>query len=294
MRSWKSIGPFTLKIWPSAAMWFEEQRLGQRKDALASVLVHRDNQWWAGNEWMDECEWWSGFISNSCFNRHFNFNRVNLMSTKAWMDRWKEEVTMVQNKTRWMPLWLVYHRKHLGRKSKKEWTRGFERTCLLYLEGRCGCRQECQMRLWMSIVGYDEHQWLWAELNFISNNVHEYLKRRKNAETIYALGGLACRGGTYYPLVNWPLIAGPYICRLAHLECTYDLWLSAGKLGAWVYYPPAGWIAHSRPTYMLAGMFGAHIWLWLSAGPLVVGLHICRLATFGACIYFNGCQLDHS
>ena len=29
---------------------------------------------------------------------------------KAWMDRWQEEVTLVQNETRWMHLWLVYHR----------------------------------------------------------------------------------------------------------------------------------------------------------------------------------------
>jgi len=36
--------------------------------------------------------------------------RVNWLRAKAQMDRWQEEVTLVQNETKWMDLWLAYHR----------------------------------------------------------------------------------------------------------------------------------------------------------------------------------------
>jgi len=34
--------------------------------------------------------------------------------------------------------------------------------------------------------------------------------------------------------------------------------MSAGMLGACIYFMAVGWTARSRPTYMLAGMLGAH------------------------------------
>ena len=40
--------------------------------------------------------------------------------------------------------------------------------------------------------------------------------------------------------------------------------MSAGMLGVPIYYIVVGWIAHSRPTYMLAGMLGACI---IISGP---------------------------
>ena len=41
------------------------------------------------------------------------------MRAKAWMHRWKEEVTLVQNETRWMHLWFVYHRNIWERRAKE-------------------------------------------------------------------------------------------------------------------------------------------------------------------------------
>ena len=43
------------------------------------------------------------------FHKALQVYRVNWLREKAWMDRWKEAVTLVQNKTRWMHLCLVYH-----------------------------------------------------------------------------------------------------------------------------------------------------------------------------------------
>src|SRR5882724_9282837 len=98
-------------------------------------------------------------------------------------------------------------------------------------------------------------------------------KRRKNAETIYALGGLACRAGTYNPLVSWT----------THSRLTY---MSAGMLGVRIHFITVRWIAHSGPTNMSAGTLGVHIhfiavgWTthsrptYMSAGML------------GVCIYY--------
>jgi len=49
------------------------------------------------------------------------------------MDRWKDEVTLVQNETWWMHLWLEYHRK-IWEGRQKRVNKMFERTCLLCLE----------------------------------------------------------------------------------------------------------------------------------------------------------------
>jgi len=67
------------------------------------------------------------------FSQDISSLQGQLVEAKARMDRWKEEVTLVQNETRWMHLWLEYRKENLeGR--EKERTRGFERTCLLCLE----------------------------------------------------------------------------------------------------------------------------------------------------------------
>jgi len=44
------------------------------------------------------------------FHKALQVYRVNWLRAKVWMDRWQEEVTLVQNETRWMHLWLDYHR----------------------------------------------------------------------------------------------------------------------------------------------------------------------------------------
>jgi len=40
------------------------------------------------------------------FHKALQVYRVNWLRAKARMDRWQEEVTLVQNETRWMHLWL--------------------------------------------------------------------------------------------------------------------------------------------------------------------------------------------
>src|SRR5712664_3322005 len=45
------------------------------------------------------------------FHKTLQVYRVNWLRAKARMDRWQEEVTLVQNETRWMHLWLEYHGK---------------------------------------------------------------------------------------------------------------------------------------------------------------------------------------
>src|SRR5882724_11720144 len=55
------------------------------------------------------------------FHKALQVYRVNWLRAKAQMDRWQEEVTLVQNETRWMHLWLVYHRNIWeGRATKSE------------------------------------------------------------------------------------------------------------------------------------------------------------------------------
>src|SRR5882724_5255925 len=55
------------------------------------------------------------------FHKALQVYRVNWLRAKAWMDRWQEEVTLVQNETMWMHLWLVYHRNIWeGRATKSE------------------------------------------------------------------------------------------------------------------------------------------------------------------------------
>src|SRR5882672_3577248 len=44
------------------------------------------------------------------FHKTLQVYRVNWLRAKARMDRWQEEVTLVQNETWWMHLWLDYHR----------------------------------------------------------------------------------------------------------------------------------------------------------------------------------------
>ena len=36
------------------------------------------------------------------FHKALQVYRVNWLRAKAWMDRWQEEVTLVQNEMRWM------------------------------------------------------------------------------------------------------------------------------------------------------------------------------------------------
>jgi len=104
----------------------EEQRLGQRNDTLAwfwHIGTTNDEQ---GNEWMDEREWWSWLTSGP-------IHKALQVYTKAWMDRWKK-------KSHWSRMkqggcscgWSTIGTSR--KEGKKEWTRGFERTCLLCLE----------------------------------------------------------------------------------------------------------------------------------------------------------------
>src|SRR5882724_4125990 len=72
-----------------------------------------------------------------------------------------------------------------------------------------------------------------------------------------------------------PLIVVAHICRLACLEHPYILsllaglllvgtYMSAGMLGAPIYFILFDWTAPSSPTYMLAGMHSAHM---IISGP---------------------------
>ena len=70
--------------------------------------------------------------------------------------------------------------------------------------------------------------------------------RIKNAVTIYALGGLDIRGGTYNPLVS---------CTAPSRHA----YMLAGILGAPIYFILFGWTTPSGPTYMSAGTHSAHM-----------------------------------
>src|SRR5882724_11326697 len=98
-------------------------------------------------------------------------------------------------------------------------------------------------------------------------------KKNRNAVTIYALGGLDSRGGTYNPLVSWT----------AHSGHTY---MSAGTLGAHIYFIPVGWTAPSGPTYMLAGMLGVCIYFIPVGWTAHSGCTYMSAGMLGAPIYF--------
>ena len=58
---------------------------------------------------------WMSVSDKACsllvlFHKTLPIYRVNFLRAKARMDRWQEEVTLVQNETKWMDLWLAYHR----------------------------------------------------------------------------------------------------------------------------------------------------------------------------------------
>src|SRR5882724_11856073 len=65
------------------------------------------------------------------FHKALQVYRVNWLRAKAWMDRWQEEATLVQKETRWMHLWLDYHRNIWEERATEI---ELERTCLLCLE----------------------------------------------------------------------------------------------------------------------------------------------------------------
>ena len=80
--------------------------------------------------------------SGSClvlFHKTFQVYRVNWLRAKARMDRWKEEVTLVQNETGWMHLWLEYHRKIWEGRAKESEQEG--------LKGHA-CYAWKQVRMW--------------------------------------------------------------------------------------------------------------------------------------------------
>src|SRR5882724_276656 len=89
----------------------------------------------------------SGWISVSdaasspivLFYKALQVYRVNWLRAKAQMDRWKEEVTLVQNETRWMHLWFVYHRNILEGRAKESEEEG--------LKGHA-CYAWKQVRMW--------------------------------------------------------------------------------------------------------------------------------------------------
>src|SRR5882724_11270763 len=100
------------------------------------------------------------------------------------------------------------------------------------------------------------------------------------------------------------LVVGPHICWLAHLEHAYILWLlavgwithsgptymSAGMLGASIYFIAVGWITHSGPTYMLAGTFGAPIY-FIPVGWTTHSEPTYMLAVMpGAHMIISGCR----
>ena len=60
--------------------------------------------------------------------------RVNCLRAKVQMDRWQEEVTLVQNETRWMHLWLDYHKNIWKSRAEDSQQEGFERSYLLCME----------------------------------------------------------------------------------------------------------------------------------------------------------------
>jgi len=86
------------------------------------------------------------------FHKALQVYRVNWLRAKVQMDRWQEEVTLVQNETRWMHLWLDYHRNIWEERATESEQNGLK-DMLVMLGSRCGCGKEWQMRLWMSIVG---------------------------------------------------------------------------------------------------------------------------------------------
>ena len=53
--------------------------------------------------------------------------RVNWLRAKAQMDRWQEELKLVENEMTWMGLWFDYHRKiwdRRGNESKQQGLKG--------------------------------------------------------------------------------------------------------------------------------------------------------------------------
>jgi len=86
------------------------------------------------------------------FHKALQVYRVNWLRAKAWMDRWQEEVTLVQNETRWMHLWLDYHRNIWEERATESEQKGLKgHAC--YAWKQVWMWQEWKMRLWMSIVG---------------------------------------------------------------------------------------------------------------------------------------------
>jgi len=97
MRSWTSIGPSSLKIWPSVEMWLKSKGWGR---GMYSGMV-----WHIGTTNYDQGM--SGWMSVSdeagsplVLFTTLQVYRVNWLRAKAQMDRWQEEVTLVQNETR--------------------------------------------------------------------------------------------------------------------------------------------------------------------------------------------------
>src|SRR5882724_6823719 len=76
----------------------------------------------------------------------------------------------------------------------------------------------------------------------------------------------------FFMAVGWTTCSGP----------TY---MSAGMLGAWVYYPPVGWTAIAGPHICQPACleYGYILWLW--DGPLVVGPQMSA-GMLGAWVYY--------
>src|SRR5882724_9091461 len=86
------------------------------------------------------------------FHKALQVYRVNWLRAKAQMDRWQEEVTLVQNETRWMHLWLDYHRNIWEERATESEQKGLKgHAC--YAWKQVWMWERMAMRLWMSIVG---------------------------------------------------------------------------------------------------------------------------------------------
>ncbi len=60
------------------------------------------------NGWMSVSD--TGASPLALIHNRLQVYRINWLRAKAWVDRWLEEVKMIQNETTWMCLWLDYHR----------------------------------------------------------------------------------------------------------------------------------------------------------------------------------------
>src|SRR5882724_5080199 len=86
-----------------------EQRLWQRNDTLVWFwCIASINQEQEMSGWMSVSD--EAGSPLVLLHKALQVYRVNWLRAKAQMDRWQEEVTLIQNEIRWMHLWLVYHR----------------------------------------------------------------------------------------------------------------------------------------------------------------------------------------